>query len=178
MKYNPTEAALMLSRTPAALDTWLRGVPSDWLYGTEGPETWSPFDVVGHLVHGERADWIARAKIILQHGETRAFDPFDRFAQFQTSRGKAVEDLLDEFASLRAANLTELDGLEIGAADYAKKGKHPALGVCTLEELLSTWVVHDLNHISQIARVMAKQYAEEVGPWREYLPILQPRAKK
>jgi hypothetical protein len=136
------------------MDTWLRGVPTEWLQSNEGPETWSPFDVVGHLVHGEQTDWITRVKIILKHGESRAFDPFDRFAQFEKSRGKSMDDLLDEFASLRAQNLAELDGLGIGTEDYVKKGKHPELGVCTLG-----------------------QYAGEVGPWREYLPILRPRAK-
>lgn len=176
MQYDLAQASLLLSRTPAVLDTWLRGAPEEWIHGNEGPDTWSPFDVVGHLVHGEKIDWITRAKNILEHGENRRFDPFDRFAQFETSRGKTIGDLLDEFATLRARNLAELERMELTPADYAKTGIHPELDVCTLGNLLATWVVHDFSHVAQIARAMAKQYAEEVGPWREYLPILQPRA--
>ncbi|MGH9309531.1 MAG: DinB family protein [Vicinamibacterales bacterium] len=166
------EAVAILSRTPATLDALLRGLPDGWIAAHEGGETWSPFDVIGHLVHGERTDWIPRAKIILAHGEARAFDKFDRFAQFTASNGKTLGALLDEFAMLRAENLRELAALRLTEADLDRRGTHPGLGVVTLRQLLSTWTAHDLDHVSQVARVLARQYSDEVGPWRAYLRII------
>jgi hypothetical protein len=166
------DALPVLSRTPAVVRSLLADLPESWTRGTEGPDTWSPFDIVGHLIHGERTDWIARTEILLTHGETRTFTPFDRFAQFEASRGKTLQELLDTFAELRAANLIRLESLGLTADDLERRGRHPELGPCTLRELLATWVAHDLSHIAQIARVMGRQYTDEVGPWRAYLPML------
>jgi hypothetical protein len=166
------EAVAVLSRTPAALDALLRGLPDGWVAANEGGETWSPFDVVGHLIQGERTDWIARVKIILEHGEARPFDTFDRFAQFTASQGRTLASLLDEFATARQENLRQLAALKITDADLDRRGRHPALGVVTLRQLLATWVAHDLDHVVQISRVLARQYADEVGPWRAYLRII------
>jgi hypothetical protein len=166
------EATAILARTPATLDALLRGLPAGWITAHEGGESWSPFDVLGHLIHGERTDWIGRARIILEHGEARAFDPFDRFAQFRESEGKTLEALLDEFARLRQQNLAALAALHLTAADLARRGRHPAFGVVTLRQLLATWVTHDLDHLFQVTRVLAGQYADEVGPWRAYLRIV------
>ncbi|MGH9769969.1 MAG: DinB family protein [Blastocatellia bacterium] len=177
MEFDLEKAAAALSRTPATLKALLEDLPRDWTESNEGPETWSPYDVVGHLIHGERVDWIQRAKIILEHGEARPFDPFDRFAQFEESKGKTLEELLDEFAALRERNLATLGKMKIGADDFEKTGQHPALGRVTLKELLATWVTHDLDHIAQIARTMAKQYTTEVGPWQAYISILHDRKK-
>jgi hypothetical protein len=167
-----SDAVPILRRTPAVLHALLGNVPDPWARGTEGPETWSPFDIVGHLIHGERTDWIPRTEILLAYGETRAFTPFDRFAQFEASRGKTLPELLDTFAELRAANLTRLESFGLTREDLERRGRHPELGPCTLGELLATWVAHDLSHIAQIARVMGRQYTAEVGPWRAYLPML------
>lgn len=175
MEFNLDDAVAALSRTPATLKVMLNGLPRNWVENNEGAETWSPYDVIGHLIHGERADWIPRAKIILEHGEARPFDPFDRFAQFEESKGKTLVELLDEFAALRERNLATLREMKIGAAELAKTGQHPALGKVTLKELLATWVTHDLDHIAQVARTMAKQYATEVGPWQAYISILHDR---
>lgn len=166
------QAAASLGRTPRLLDDWLRGIPAAWAHTNEGPDTWSPYEVVGHLVHGERTDWITRTRLILEFGESQAFTPFDRFAMQRESVGKSIETLLDEFASLRQSNLEALQGFELRPGDLEKTGRHPSLGTVTLRQLISTWVVHDLSHIAQIARVLAKQYAHEVGPWTAYLPIL------
>jgi hypothetical protein len=141
----------------------------------EGPETWSPFDVVGHLIHGERTDWMERVELILAHGDSRPFTPFDRFAQFKASRGKSLAELLDTFAELRDSNLTRLQSLRIRQEDLARPGRHPELGPVTLGQLLATWVAHDLNHLGQIARIMGRQYTDAVGPWVEYLPMLTRR---
>ena len=168
------EALALLERTPPALDGWLRGAPEAWLdVRTEGPESFSPRDVLGHLIGGERTDWIPRARIILQHGESRAFDPFDRFA-FKREAGQPIGALLDEFARLRRDNLTTLRDLQLAPADLDRRGRHPdsSFGPVTLRQLLATWVVHDLSHLAQIARVMGKRYAEDVGPWQAYLPML------
>lgn len=162
----------ILSRTPATLDALLRGLPDGWSHCDEGADTWSPFDVVGHLIHGERTDWIPRAKIILEHGPARPFEPFDRFAQLEANRGKTLEELLDLFAELRAANLRELDALELTPERLSREGTHPELGTVTLGQLLATWAVHDLNHLAQIARAMASRYRSDVGPWGAYLRIL------
>jgi DinB superfamily len=177
MKFDLDEAIAALSRTPAALKAMLGGLPRNWMENNEGPETWSPYDVIGHLVYGERANWIPRAKFLIEHGETRSFEPFDRFAQFEESKGKTLEELLGEFAALRERSLATLREMKIGVSDLEKTGQHPALGKVTLKELLATWVAHDLDHIAQIARTMAKQYATEVGPWQAYLSILHDRKK-
>lgn len=172
MDFDLSAGIAILERTPHTLRAMLGGLPAAWTDATEGPETWSPYVIVGHLVHGERADWITRAKIILAQGPERRFAPFDRFAQFHESQGKSLADLLDEFARLRAENLATLAGWGLTDAHLALEGEHPAFGAVTLRQLLSTWVAHDLGHIAQTARVMAKQYREAVGPWREYLPIM------
>lgn len=169
------EAVAILSRTPATLDTMLRGLPDGWIAAHEGGDTWSPYDIVGHLLHGERADWIPRARIILEHGETRAFDPFDRLAQFAESEGRSLATLLDDFAEARRQSLTALAELRLADADLDRRGTHPAFGTVTLRQLLATWVAHDLDHIMQIARILARQYSDEVGPWREYLRIINGR---
>jgi uncharacterized damage-inducible protein DinB len=177
MEFDLDKTMAVLTRTPATLRILLKDLPRDWVETNEGANTWSPYDVIGHLIHGERADWIARAKIILEHGESRPFDPFDRFAQFEESEGKTLGELLEEFAALRERNLATLRDMKIGADDFEKTGQHPALGRVTLKELLATWVTHDLDHIAQIARTMAKQYATEVGPWQAYISILHDRKK-
>jgi len=167
-----SEAAALLSRTPGMLDAWLRDLPECWLVAHEGGETWSPIEIVGHLIHGERTDWMPRIRRILVHGDSVAFEPFDRFAQFRESAGKSLPDLLDEFARLRQANMGELAALRIDGTALGRPGLHPSLGAVTLRQLLATWVAHDLDHVTQIARVMARQYAEEVGPWRAYLRVI------
>jgi hypothetical protein len=166
------EAVAILARTPATLDALLRGLPDGWIVAHEGGDTWSPFDVIGHLIHGERTDWIPRARIILEHGEARAFDKFDRFAQFALSEGRTLASLLDELATLRRENLRELATLRLTDADLDRRGRHPELGVVTLRQLLATWVAHDLDHVAQISRVLARQYSDDVGPWRAYLRII------
>lgn len=171
-RFDMAEAVAILERTPATLDALLRGLPDGWRSAHEGGETWSPFDVVGHLIHGERADWLPRARRILEHGETRDFDKFDRFAQFTASEGRTLESLLDEFAALRRDSLRELAALQLTDADLDRRGRHPALGTVTLRHLLATWVVHDLDHVTQIARVIARQYSDEIGPWRVYMRII------
>jgi hypothetical protein len=166
------DAVAILARTPATLDVLLRGLPAAWAAAHEGGQTWSPFDVVGHLIHGERTDWIPRARIILEHGDARAFDKFDRFAQFTASEGRTLANLLDEFATLRRDNLRELESMGLTGADLDRRGRHPELGIVTLRQLLATWVAHDLDHLVQISRVLARQYSDEVGPWRAYLRII------
>lgn len=162
----------ILERTPATFRALLEGLPDDWTAGNEGPETFSAFDNVGHLIHGERTDWIPRAQIILAQGANRRFEPYDRFAQVRESAGKSLSQLLDEFAELRAANLATLRSWDLDDAQLALEGEHPSLGMVTLRQLLATWVVHDLGHLAQTSRVLAKQYREAVGPWRAYLPVL------
>jgi uncharacterized damage-inducible protein DinB len=169
------DALPMLRATPGVLKAWLSDLPETWTMANEGPDTWSPFDIVGHLIHGERTDWIPRLELLLAHGESRPFTPFDRFAQFQDSRGKSLPELLDIFAGLRQENIVWLESLHLQPADFARRGRHPELGSVNLGQLLATWVAHDLNHLGQIARVMARQYTEAVGPWLEYLPLLGPR---
>jgi uncharacterized damage-inducible protein DinB len=172
MKFDLEDGMAVLARTPSTLRALLEGLPAVWVEGDEGPETWSAFDIVGHLLHGERTDWIARTRILLEHGAGRPFEPFDRFAQLETSKGKTIGELLEEFAALRLRNLETLREMNLTAEDLDKEGMHPALGVVTLRELLATWVVHDLGHLAQISRAMAKQYGDNVGPWAEYLAIL------
>jgi hypothetical protein len=166
------DAVAILARTPATLDALLRGLPDGWIVAHEGGDTWSPFDVIGHLIHGERTDWVPRAKMILEHGEARAFDKFDRFAQFAGSEGRTLSSLLDELATVRQESLHELAMLRLTDADLDRRGRHPELGVVTLRQLLATWVAHDLDHVVQISRVLARQYSDEVGPWRAYLRII------
>ena len=166
------EAVAILSRTPPTLDALLRGLPDGWTAAHEGGATWSPFDIVGHLIHGERTDWIPRAKIILEHGDSRPFEKFDRLAQFDISKGRTLAGLLDEFALLRSSSLRELSALGLTEADLDRRGRHPELGVVTLRQLLATWVAHDLDHLMQISRVLARQYSDEVGPWQAYLRII------
>lgn len=166
------EATAILARTPLALDALLRGLSEEWVGANEGVDTWSPFDVIGHLIHGERTDWLPRARIILERGDTRAFDAFDRFAQLRASQDRTLPDLLDEFAALRATNLRALESLALTEADLDRRGLHPELGPVTMRQLLATWVAHDLDHVVQISRVLARQYSDEVGPWRAYLRII------
>jgi hypothetical protein len=172
MDFELATGVAVLERTPHTLRAMLAGLPPSWIEGTEGPETWSPYDIVGHLIHGERTDWIPRARIILSQGANRRFTPFDRFAQFRESEGKSLTDLLEEFARLRAENLATLAQWGLTEAQLALEGEHPAFGPVTLRQLLATWVAHDLGHIAQTARVMAKQYREAIGPWRAYLPVM------
>jgi len=173
MEHTLPHTISLLSRTPAALDALLRDLPEAWTLRNEGENSWSAFDVVGHLIHGERTDWIPRARIILQFGETKAFEPFDRWAQERESQGKSLGQLLDEFARLRSENLGELHALNLRQEDLDRRGRHPALGPVTLSQLLATWAAHDLTHIHQISRIMAHQYREAVGPWNAYLGVLQ-----
>ncbi len=172
MDFEIRHALAVLERTPAVFRALLAGLPDAWVTPNEGPETFSAFDNLGHVIHGERADWIPRARIILAQGQNRTFEPYDRFAQVRESAGKTVAHLLDEFAALRAQNLETLRGWNLTDAQLALPGEHPALGTVTLRQLLSTWVAHDLGHLAQTSRVMAKQYRDAVGPWRAYLPIL------
>ena len=172
MRFQLDDAIAILSRTPAALDAMLRGLPEAWLHANEGPETWSPFDVVGHLVAGERTDWVTRLRLILEHGDQHPFEPFNRVAMFEESKGKSIAELLETFATLRAQNLETVRALQLEPADYARPGMHPSLGGVTLEQLLATWVTHDMTHLAQISRVIAKQFTDEVGPWRQYIGVL------
>lgn len=163
----------VLERTPAVLRGLLSGLSDEWIYNNEGAETFSPFDVAGHLLHGESTDWIQRTKIIMDETGDKKFKPFDRFAQFEESKGKSIEEILDEFAILRKRNIEFIKSLQIDETLLDQKGIHPVFGEVTMRQLLSTWVAHDLGHIGQIVRVMAKQYRNEVGPWYEYLRILK-----
>ena len=174
MDFSLAHAIPILTRTPAVLDVLLRDLPEPWIAGTEGPETWSPFDVVGHLIHGERTDWMPRVEHLLAHGETRAFPTFDRFAQFEASRGLSLPELLDSFASLRRDSVRRLEALRLTPEQLGRSGLHPELGRVTLAQHLATWVAHDLDHMVQIARVMGSQYRDAAGPWRRYLRILGP----
>ena len=167
------EAVTLLARTPATLDALLRGLPDDWIRAHEGDNTWSSFDVVAHLINADRTNWLPRARIILDHGEVRPFGEFDRFAHFAESHGRTMVSLLDEFASVRQDTLCDLATLRLTESDLERCGSHPALGVVTLRQLLATWVVHDLDHVVQISRVLARQYSDEVGPWRAYLRIIR-----
>jgi hypothetical protein len=167
-----TDAVALLARTPATLDALLRGLPESWTRANEGDGTWSAFDVVGHLIHGEETDWLPRVRIVLEQGESRTFDRFNREAQFESSAPQSLEQRLDRFTELRGENLTHLTSLKLTAADLERTGRHPAFGVVTLRQLLATWVAHDLDHVMQVSRVLGRQYANEVGPWRAYLRII------
>jgi len=172
-EFNLDETIAVLTRTPATLDALLRGLPERWVRSNEGKDTWSAFDIVGHLIVGERTDWMGRARIILENGEARPFDPFDRFAQLKETQNKSLEQLLDDFTRLRRENLAALQALNLQPEDLNRRGRHPALGVVTLSQLLATWAVHDLTHVHQLTRVMAHQYRDVVGPWSAYLGVLK-----
>ena len=174
MNFKLDEATGMLARTPALMNLWLRGLPDSWLDATEGPDTWSPRVVIGHLIHGEDTDWIPRARLILEHGEARPFDRYDRFAQSRRFQDHTMDQLLDLFAERRQATLETLRGWRLTEAQLRLRGRHPELGPVTLEQLLATWVAHDLDHVVQIARVMAKRYHTDVGPWTAYLRVMNP----
>lgn len=172
MKFDLHDGISVLERTPATLRALLSGLPDAWIRADEGDDTWSPFDNVGHLIDGEETDWMPRARIILGQGPDRRFEPYDRFRHLELNRGRSLEELLDRFAELRARNLDDLRAMEIGEEELRRTGKHPDFGPVTLEQLLSAWVVHDLGHVAQVCRVMAKQYGDAVGPWPEFLPVL------
>jgi DinB superfamily len=163
----------LLHRTPTVLRAMLQELPSEWVTNNEGGQSWSPFDVVGHLIHGERTDWIPRAKIILESGENRTFDHFDRYAQFEENKGKTIDELLDLFEIYRLDSIHSLKIMNLVPEDLKKKGKHPELGRVTLGELLACWVAHDMDHLVQISRTMSKQYRDEVGPWRAFLSVMK-----
>ena len=173
MAFTVDDTVAVLERTPATLAAWLEGLPERWTRSNEGAETFSPYDVVGHLIHGEKTDWIVRARIILEHGEARPFDRYDRFAQFRESAGQPLGALLAEFARLRRENLEVLRGWNLGDSELERRGMHPLLGSVTLRQLLATWVAHDMTHLHQISRVLAHQYREEVGPWVSFLGVLR-----
>ena len=172
MKYNIQQALEILERTPDVLNVLLNGLSDGWIMNNEGPETFSPYDVIGHLIYGEKTDWPVRIKRILEYGNTKPFDTFDRFAMYEESKGKTMQQLLTEFEDLRKINITWFRSLQLTETDLNRKGMHQILGEVTLANLLSTWVVHDLTHIAQITRVMAKQYKEEIGPWTEFFRII------
>jgi hypothetical protein len=172
MEFELDKAVALLERTPEVLKVLLKNLPDDFARANEGGDSWSPFDVLGHLIYGEQTDWMVRTEIVLSEG-VKKFEPFDRFAQFERSKGKTLEQLLAAFEQLRSANLNRLRSKQLGPDDLGKKAEHPELGEISLSQLLSAWVVHDLGHITQISRVIAKQYTNEVGPWIKYLTILQ-----
>jgi hypothetical protein len=171
-EFDLDQTIAILSRTPATIDALLRDLPEFWTLRNEGEKTWNAFNVVGHLIHGEKTDWMPRAKMIMQFGDSRLFEPFDRWAQERESIGKSLGELIEEFARLRSENLKELRGMKLQSSDFEKSGLHPGLGKVTLSQLLATWAVHDLTHVHQISRVMAHQYREAVGPWSAYLGVL------
>jgi hypothetical protein len=172
MEQNLPDTIALLTRTPAALNALLRDLPETWTHRNEGEDTWSPFDIVGHLIHGEHTDWMPRAKIILQFGETKTFEPFNREGFATASKYKSLPQLLDDFARARSESLDQLRALNLQPEDLARRGCHPTLGVVTLSQLLATWATHDLTHLHQISRVMAHQYRDAVGPWSKYLGVL------
>ncbi len=173
MPQNLNDTISLLKRTPAVLNTLLRDLPGTWTFRNEGEKSWTPFDVVGHLIHAERTDWIPRAKTILKFGDTQPFAPFDRLGHERETEGKSLGQLLDEFARVRSQSIADLRVLNVKPEDLARKGRHPALGAVTLSELLATWAAHDLTHLHQISRIMAHQYREAVGPFNVYLGVLQ-----
>ena len=173
MQQNLPETISLLARTPATLDALLRDLPPAWTQQNEGDTTWTPFDIVAHLIYGDQTDWMPRARLILQFGDTRLFEPFDRQGHVPQAQGKSLPQLLDEFTHLRSKNLADLRALNLTPGDLVRRGQHPALGTVTLSQLLATWAVHDLTHVHQISRTMAHQYREAVGPWSAYLGVLQ-----
>ncbi|MGB8655250.1 MAG: DinB family protein [Candidatus Acidiferrales bacterium] len=173
MTQNLQQTMALLARIPAVLNALLRDLPEAWTLRNEGENTWSAFDVVGHLIHGERTDWMPRARMVLQFGESQAFEPFDRLGQEREIQGRSLEQLLDDFLRLRSENLDELRALNLRQEDLELRGRHPALGTVTLSELLAAWAIHDLTHLHQISRILAHQYRDAVGPWEKYLGVLQ-----
>ena len=173
MQQDLQKTVAILSRTPAALDALLRGLPDEWTRTNEGEETWSAFDVVVHLIHCEEADWMPRVRMIVEHGEAQEFAPLDRWGGMRESQARPLDELLDEFSRRREESLEAVRALRLREDDFVRRGRHPALGVVTLGELLATWAAHDLNHLHQMSRVMAHQYREAVGPWSKYLGVLQ-----
>ena len=172
MKFDLNKSYEILEKTPTVIRNILSGISDDWIINNEGPETFSPYDVVGHLIHGEKTDWPARIQMILEHGVSKTFVPYERFAMYEESEGKSIQSLMDEFEGVRKKNLEWLKSLNLKEADFDKLGVHPKFGQVSLRQLLSTWVIHDLTHLSQITRVMAKQYKSEMGPWLEYFRIM------
>lgn len=173
MQFELTKAVAVLERTPSVLNHLLKNLPEEWTSNNEGGDTWSPFDVVGHLIHGEETDWLPRTQIILEGDPEKVFTPYDRFAQIELSKGKTLNQLLREFEKLRGENISKLEAFNISEEDLKRVGTHPELGKISLSNLLSAWVVHDLGHIAQISRVMAKQYGSQIGPWHEYMMIMK-----
>lgn len=173
MEQNLEQTFALLSHTPAALNALLRDLPEGWTHRNEGENTWTVYDVIGHLVHGEKTDWMSRTRRILEDGESKPFDKFDRTAMFRESEGKSLPELLDEFAALRKKNLEHVRSLKLGGAELNKRGMHPALGSVTLSNLLATWAAHDMTHLHQISRIVAYQYRELVGPWEKFLGVLK-----
>jgi uncharacterized damage-inducible protein DinB len=172
MEFELEKAIDILQTTPSILQAWLGHLPLDWVSASDGEDTWSAFDIVGHLIHGEKTDWMPRAEIILSDRKTREFEPFNRFAMLKESQGRTIQELLDTFLHLRKESINHLRAMRLSKSDYDKTGEHPDLGTVTLRQLLATWVAHDLNHLGQIAEVMARQYKVEVGPWKDFLDIL------
>ncbi len=172
MTHNLDNTVSLLARTPATLNALLRDLPETWTRRNEGGTTFNAFDVVGHLIHGDQTDWIPRAKMILEFGESRPFEPFDRRAQERASQGKSLPQLLDDFTRIRSEKLRELQALNLKPADLERRGRHPVLGVVTLSQLLATWAAHDLTHLHQISRILAHQYRDEVGPWTKFLGVM------
>ncbi|HTQ65835.1 MAG TPA: DinB family protein [Puia sp.] len=177
MDFDIKKSIEILRQTPSVMEKLLKGLSDEWIFSTEGENTWSAYDIMGHLIHGEKTDWVPRLQIILDESGDKKFKPFDRFAQFSESKGKNIDMLLSEFKQLRSDNLLTLLSLDLKNSQYEMQGIHPAFGKVSLSELLATWVVHDLNHIAQIARVMSVQYLKAVGPWKEYLGILNWKAE-
>ncbi len=173
MDFSINKSVEILGRTPGVMVQLTKNLSADWVMNNEGGETWSVFDVIGHLIHGEKTDWMVRIEIILTEGINKEFKPFDRFAQFEESKGKTLEQLLNEFKQVRELNIKRLESLNLTDRDYNKTGIHPKFGLVTLSQLISAWTVHDLDHIAQISRVMAKQFKEQTGPWIEFLKILR-----
>jgi DinB superfamily len=176
MAFDLNHSIEVLRKTPSVLHSLLSGLSDEWTFSNYGENTFSPFDVIGHLLHGERTDWMPRLRIILEHGDSQPFESFDRYAMHEESRDKSLDELLQAFAELRKQNLDELVALKLTAKQLNRRGLHPALGTVTLQQLLATWVVHDLNHLHQIAKSMAYQYRNEMGPWRQYMTFLPPDA--
>ena len=173
MRHDLSQTVALLERTPAALNALLRDLPESWTHANEGPNTWTAFDIVGHLIHAEHTDWIPRATMILQHGESQTFKPFNREGQNEKSQGKSLLRLLDEFAAARGESLSQLRAMNLQSTDLDRRGRHPNFGPVTLGQLLATWAAHDLTHLHQLSRLMAHQYREAVGPWSVYLGVLQ-----
>ncbi len=172
-KHDLQQTISLLARNPPALDALLRDLPEAWTSKTEGQDTWTAFDVVGHLIDGERVNWMPRARMILERGDSQPFEPFDRMGHLREAQGKSLNQLLEQFAHLRSQNLSELQSLNLQQEDLERTGRHPAFGVVTLSQLLATWAVHDLTHLHQISRIMAHQYRDIVGPWSTYLGVLK-----